>query len=93
MADETTLTQAPVNQTIARAPAAPAAKQGATSTLITNPAPANPPPVAEAAPTELPASTLLEMEAGRKALERNKPVNVRADRIRAENEAAQNKSA
>ncbi len=62
--------------------AAPTPKHVARSTLITNPTPANDPtlpePVEDNTPAELPQSTIAEMEAGRKALERNKPVNAKA---------------
>lgn len=71
------------SQNSASAPvAAPKAPAGApnpvvrTSTIITNPtAPVDPdaPPV-EAKPSELPQSTIDEMNAGKKALERNRPV-------------------
>lgn len=66
--------------------AAPTPKHVARSPLITNPTPMRDPDTPEAVddntPSELPASTLAEMEAGRKALERNKPVNTRAARNR-----------
>ncbi len=66
--------------------AAPTPKHVARSSLITNPTPARDPDAPDVVenntPSELPESTLAEMEAGRKALERNKPVNTRAARNR-----------
>lgn len=68
--------------------AAPTPKHTARSPLITNPEPMRDPgapaEVENNTPSELPQSTIAEMEAGRKALERNKPVNVRASERRAE---------
>lgn len=52
--------------------AAPTAKHPARSPLITNPEPAK--VEEEEAPSNLPASTIAEMAAGRAALEKNKPV-------------------
>ena len=61
--------------------AAPTKKFPASSSLITNPKPAEE-YEAEQNPEdlELPESTRAEMEAGKKALERNKPVSVARDR-------------
>ena len=59
--------------------AAPTPKHVARSPLITNPTPMRDPDapdvVEDNTPSDLPQSTIAEMEAGRKALERNKPVN------------------
>jgi hypothetical protein len=61
---------------------------GRSSPLIVNPAPRVDPdapvPVEDNTPSELPESTIAEMEAGKKALERNKPVRVDRD-ARADN--------
>jgi hypothetical protein len=75
------------NPVVARPAVAPTGKQ---SNLITNPMPKVDPdaPVKEVAPSELPQSTIAEMEAGKKALERNKPVAVALENARNKPETA-----
>lgn len=84
MADENVnAAPAAANPTINRPASAPAPAQKnvARSPLITNPVSAaeleaqNSP--RDETPSELPAGTIAEMEAGKKALERNKPVYAR----------------
>lgn len=77
------------NQTIQR-PATAQGKPVAQSPVVTNPTPARDlealTPAEDNTPDALPQGTLAEMESGRKALERNRPVHARTAENRAETE-------